>query len=224
MCVCVCTSQFALLMMAQEAERAALAAALRREQEISTKLSVETDTIGEYIVLYQQQRAVMQSRMAAKDDYIRRCTGELTKLTATVSDLQQRLAMSVPVSMQTAESLARSFPLESSTSFQPSMHGDASAPHPPPSAMAPAAAADVLNDQMGSPAAASATSTFPAPPTVSTLSSPARVRSAREAPPTPAHASSTAVTAAAIQRRLLAGRVGWWSKQCVGCHGSIVEI
>ncbi len=70
-----------------------MAAALRHEQEISTKLSLETETIGEYVVLYQQQRAIMQTRVTAKEDYIRRCTAEIAKLTATVGDLQQRLAL-----------------------------------------------------------------------------------------------------------------------------------
>ncbi len=67
--------------------------ALKKEQEISTKLSVETDTIGEYVVLYQQQRAIMQSRMTAKDDYIRRCTLEINTLNRTVAELQARVVV-----------------------------------------------------------------------------------------------------------------------------------
>ena len=59
---------------------------------MTIKLGVETESIGEYVVLYQQQRAVMQSRVAAKDDYIRRCTQEIAALTQRVSDLQAVVA------------------------------------------------------------------------------------------------------------------------------------
>jgi hypothetical protein len=65
-----------------------LRTALLREQALTTKLSLETDTIGEYVTLYQQQRAALQSRVAAKDDYIRRCTLEIGTLTQRVADLQ----------------------------------------------------------------------------------------------------------------------------------------
>jgi hypothetical protein len=62
--------------------------ALRREQAITTKLSIETETIGEYVVLYQEHRAALQQRVAAKDDYIRRCTAEIALLTQRVTNLQ----------------------------------------------------------------------------------------------------------------------------------------
>ena len=69
-----------------------MAAALVREQQLTTKLSTETETIGEYIVLYQQQRQILASRVAAKDDYIRRCMSEIAMLTEKIKDLQDVVA------------------------------------------------------------------------------------------------------------------------------------
>jgi hypothetical protein len=52
------------------------------------QLQGETDTIGEYVALYQQQRSIMRMRTLEKDDYISRLAREREEMSDKVGQLQ----------------------------------------------------------------------------------------------------------------------------------------
>lgn len=49
-----------------------LVSKLRREELLNNQLALETETIGEYISLYHEQREVLNGRVKEKDEFIRR--------------------------------------------------------------------------------------------------------------------------------------------------------
>ncbi|ELT96212.1 hypothetical protein CAPTEDRAFT_209723 [Capitella teleta] len=61
---------------------------VERLEHIIMQLQGETDTIGEYVALYQQQRSIMRLRTLEKDDYISRLAREREEMSEKLGQLQ----------------------------------------------------------------------------------------------------------------------------------------
>ena len=69
-------------------ERTALRQRIKLEEHLTTQLAQETETIGEYVTLYQSQRLAMSTRLQEKEEDIQR-------LLAEARVLQQRLSQAM---------------------------------------------------------------------------------------------------------------------------------
>ncbi|EDQ86826.1 uncharacterized protein MONBRDRAFT_10516 [Monosiga brevicollis MX1] len=58
-------------------ERKQLRAALAKEQSITARLEQETNTIGDYVIMYQKQRAAFREQLAAKDAELASLRGDV---------------------------------------------------------------------------------------------------------------------------------------------------
>ncbi|CAF4331506.1 unnamed protein product, partial [Adineta steineri] len=72
------------------------------------QLQSETETIGDYIILYQQQREQLQKRYQEKDDYIKQLTQDRFDLQKKLSELEillvHGLNIPIPNSIKSQES------------------------------------------------------------------------------------------------------------------------
>ncbi len=57
-------------------ERAGLLERLEEEEHRILQLAGETDTIGEYVALYQMQREALRAKFLEKDQFIQQLTAE----------------------------------------------------------------------------------------------------------------------------------------------------
>ncbi|XP_072421895.1 golgin subfamily A member 2 isoform X1 [Chiloscyllium punctatum] len=70
-------------------EKVDLKKKLEQLEHYCTQLSGETDTIGEYIALYQKQRAILKHRHMAKEEYICKLAQDKEKLRKKLGELQE---------------------------------------------------------------------------------------------------------------------------------------
>ena len=73
-------------------EKVGLLDRLEQEEAIATKLALETETIGEYIALYQQQRKIISDQLAEKNEVIGRLQVEKATMASRIDALQDQLA------------------------------------------------------------------------------------------------------------------------------------
>ncbi|XP_062515860.1 golgin subfamily A member 2-like isoform X2 [Corticium candelabrum] len=70
-------------------EKAELKNEAQRLEHLMMHLELETDTIGEYISLYHQQRDQLKTKFKQKDELIAALTADKTRIQAQVRELQQ---------------------------------------------------------------------------------------------------------------------------------------
>ncbi|XP_048469351.1 golgin subfamily A member 2, partial [Rhincodon typus] len=70
-------------------EKVDLKKKLEQLEHYCTQLSGETDTIGEYIALYQKQRAILKHRHMVKEEYICKLAQDKEKLRKKLGELQE---------------------------------------------------------------------------------------------------------------------------------------